>query len=317
MAKHTYRIRNWSEYNKALINRGSVTLWVDQALMQQWEYTNRPTKRGRPQQYTDTLIHCALTLKVMYKLTYRAVQGFMQSLLKLMHLDLSTPHYSLLCKRQSQCAINLPANPTKQPIHLVVDTTGLKIYGEGEWKCRKHGITKKRLWRKIHLAIDASTQNIMASEVTELGVQDCQGLLLILEKIHQPIGDCIGDGAYDRFSCYELAKQKRFHLIAPPQHNAKTSTERSVNKKKASIEAVQSRDDTIKRCRAVGRAQWKIETGYHRRSLAETAMARMKRLLGNSLSGRSINSQKIEVAIRCHIINKMTALGMPDSIALR
>lgn len=315
--KKSYRVRNWRKYNEALVNRGSITFWFDEKCISQWKSKKEKTGRGRPEKYSDLAIQTGLTLKALFKLTFRQTEGFIKSLLQLLKLELDTPDNSLLCKRQKTIVIDLPKKALEkgEKLHLAFDTSGLKVYGEGEWKVRQHGWVKHRLWRKLHLAVNTVNHQIEAFELTDLGVQDCEGVPLLLNQIKEPIDSGRGDGAYDRFSCYEEAEKKDFRLITPPQRNAKLSTERK-NKKKAQPDAIKKRDDEIKKIRELGRKEWKVQSGYHRRSLAETAMFRVKTLLGNRLSARILQNQKTEVAIWCQIVNKMTMLGMPNSFVV-
>lgn len=305
------RARNWREYNQALVNRGSLTFWFSEECLTQWVRQDRPKKPGRPEKYPDMTIECGLVLKSLFGLTFRSAEGFIQSLLKLLGLKLDTPDYSLLCKRQKNLSIKLPKKRqnSREKINILVDTTGLKVYGEGEWKVRQHGWIKHRLWRKLHLAINEKTGEIEALSLTDLGIQDCQGLPLLVEQIESEIDTTKGDGAYDRFSCYDLAEERKFKLISPPQRNAATSDERTENRKKGRPEAVKKRDENIQEIRLLGRKEWKEKTGYHRRSLAETAMFRVKTLLGNRLSSRKFENQQVEARIWCTILNKMTAMG--------
>jgi hypothetical protein len=318
MNKKLYRVRNWGEYNQSLVKRGSITFWFSEEALQQWKSTERSGKRGRPEKYSSVAIHCGLTLKVLLKLTFRATEGLIGSLLELLKWDLEVPDYSLLCKRQKELSLKLPrkARTNGEPLNIVVDTTGMKVYGEGEWKVRQHGTLKRRLWRKLHLAVNEKTHHIEAFELTDLGTQDCEGLPRLIEQVEGRVEQLTGDGAYDRFSCYEEAEQRGFHLITPAQRNAKTSVERPRNKKKASEGAVKKRDQVIRDIRELGRAEWKIQSRYHRRSIAETAMHRVKTLIGNRLTTRTFENQKVEMAIACQIINKMTTLGMPNSVAI-
>ena len=318
MPKLTYRVRNWKEYNQSLVQRGSVTFWLDEKTQEKWLEKERSTQRGRPKKYSDLAIICGLTLKAIFRLTFRATEGFIVDLLKLFKLDMPAPDYTLLCKRQKGLNVALPTKELKagENINIVVDSTGLKVFGEGEWKTRRHGYTKRRVWRKLHLAINSNTQAIEAFKLTDLGTQDCIGLAMLTAKIERPIGKAIADGAYDRFLCYEQAENKQFTLITPPQRNAVTSQERERNKKKASQNAVQKRDEVIKNVRNLGRKEWKVKVGYHRRSLAETGIYRIKTLLNNKLTSRKFINQQTEAAIWCRAINKITDLGMPKSVAI-
>lgn len=317
MDKKSYRVRNWKEYNEALVQRGSITFWFDDECIKQWKSNKTSGCRGRPEEYSDIAVQAGLTLKAVFKLTFRATEGLIKSLLKLLKLELKTPDYTLLCKRQKSIKIMLPKKvlQTGEKLHLAFDTSGLKVYGEGEWKVRQHGWIKHRLWRKFHLAINTMNHQIEAFELTDLGVQDCEGVPLLLNQIDAPIDSARGDGAYDRFSCYEEAEQKNFRLITPPQRKAKLSKERK-KKIKASADAIKKRDEEITKVRAQGRKNWKIQADYHRRSLAETAMFRVKTILGNRLSTRTLQHQKTEIGIWCRIINKMTLLGMPQTMTV-
>ena len=313
--KKSYRVRNWKEYNKALVERGSITLWISADVLEKWGQVKKTDKRGRPKEYADELITCALYLKGVYHLTFRGLEGFLGSVVSLLNLNFQVPDYSTIAKRRKTLNVTLlkEKKDEKENVHILVDSTGLKILGEGEWKVRQHGILKKRLWRKLHLAINQTTQMIEAVELTELGIQDCEGFSNLLNKIEGPIDTIIGDGAYDRFSCYEEITKRGGTGIFPPQHNAVTSEERTANKKKASAEAVAKRDNIIKLCRSLGRKEWKKQVGYHRRSLAETGMFRIKTILGDKLSSRKMENQVLESTLWCTILNQMTLKGMPKT----
>jgi len=265
-------------------------------------------------------IECGLTLKAVYKLTFRMTEGYIKSLIKILNIDVEIPDYSLLCKRQKTLKVFLSKSKVKpeEAIHILVDTTGLKVFGEGEWKTRQHGYTKRRQWRKLHLAINAKTQEIEAHELTELGVQDGDGLSLLMSAMDKAIDKITGDGAYDQYKNYQLAEDKEFQLITPPRKDAKLTKEctghSSQQKQTPQMRvALKTRDSYIERIRQIDRPEWKIEIGYHRRSLAETAMFRLKTILGNRLSTRKFENQKVEAAIWCNVINRMTQLGMPIS----
>ncbi len=317
MIKRSYRVPDWSKYNENLVKRGSITLWLDEEVIKEWYAAPISNRRGRPVKYSDKAIECMLTLRALFKLTFRMAEGFTKSVLKdLLKAEVEIPDYSLLCKRQKSLKVDLRRAYAGEGLHLVIDTTGLKVYGEGEWKVRQHGWVKHRLWRKLHLAVNGKSQAIEAYELTDLGVQDCEGLGLILEKLKAPIKKVIGDGSYDRFSCYEAGIKGGFKMLSPPQRNAKKSTERKKYNKKVDKKILEERDKVIDEVRSLGRKGWKIKEGYHQRSLAETAMHRMKGLLGNKLSTRIMEHQQLEVGIRCKILNKVTALGLSGAVAI-
>ncbi len=314
-----YRVRNWRDYNEALVKRGSITFWFDEEAIKAWQSGgDRSGKRGRPQKYPDGVIACSLTLRAIYKLPFRATEGFIRDLSKLLGLHADVPDYTLLCKRQKDLELpNLQSRLQRgEDVVILVDSTGLKVAGDGEWKVRQHGSDRRRTWKKLHIGVNSQTHEIEAVELTEPGIQDCQAFPEVIGKVKGKIKEVIGDGAYDRFSCYEVAEKRNCRLIAPPQHNARTSREKWDNRKKASPEAVKKRDETVLEVREKGSADWKAQTGYHRRSLAETAMFRVKTLLGNRLRSRKEHYQKTEVAVWCNALNKMLALGMPNTVAV-
>jgi hypothetical protein len=317
MSKKDYRVRNWKDYNEALVQRGSVTLWFSEESIKNWHEPKKENGRGRPQEYSELAIICGLTIKAVFKLAYRATEGFIRSLVGKLQLGIKVPDYTLLCKRQKDVKVVLPKKVTPgEALHIVCDSTGLKVFGEGEWKTRRHGPTKKRLWRKLHLAINSKTQMIEACELTELGVQDSEGFKSLLNSIKEPISVAIGDGSYDRFSCYEEMEKRGGKGIFPPQRNAVTSVERMDNKKKASQGAVEKRDGVINQVRLLGRKTWKQQSGYHRRSLAETGMFRVKTLLGRRLTCHTFKNQCVEAKIWCNVVNRMTLLGMPKTVVV-
>jgi hypothetical protein len=144
--KQNYRIRNWGEYNEALRRRGSLTVWFDEQVLQGWYESERSGRRGRSRTFSNVAIQCMLTLKVVYQLPLRATEGLLASLVKLMGIELAVPDYTTLSRRQQQLEVVIARRPRSGPLHMVVDSTGLKIFGEGEWKVRKHGYTKRRTW---------------------------------------------------------------------------------------------------------------------------------------------------------------------------
>jgi hypothetical protein len=303
--KAVYRIRNWKEYNDALVRRGSLTLWVDRDTLRAWRYQG-PTRRGAQFQFSDLAIECLLTLRAVYHLTLRATEGFARSLVELMHLDLSVPDYSTLCRRAATVRITLPKRATG-PLHLILDSTGLKVYGEGEWKVRQHGYSKRRTWLKLHLAIDPQTHEIQAAVVSEPGVTDAEAVPALLEQVEDPVAGVGADGAYDRRAVYAELDRRGARAVIPPRRDAKIRRHGNTAGPRL------ARDENLRRIRQVGRKAWKEESGYHRRSLGETAMSRMKTIFGDGVASRQEAQQATEVGIRCRALNLMTHQGMPQS----
>src|SRR5512144_2937945 len=202
------RIRNWREYNRALVNRGSLTIWVDQEALDAWNYRG-PAQWGGQYVYSDTAIQCVLMLRSVFHLPLRATQGMAHSVFELMGLALDVPHYSTLSRK------------AKGPLHLVLDSTGLKVYGEGEWKVRTHGHSKRRTWRKLHLAIDAETHEIQAVMVTEAKVDDAEMVGHLLKPVDREVASAAADGAYDQRKVYRVLEPRTARILIPPRKNAR------------------------------------------------------------------------------------------------
>ena len=308
--KHKYRIRNWHDYNTALVNRGRLTLWLDPEVLRDWRNQERTGKRGKPRVYSDQAIACVLRLREVYRLPLRATEGLLRSLLRLLNVEVPVPCYSTLSRRQAGLAVALEAPAPAGPLHLVVDGTGLKVFGDGEWKARQHGVSKRRVWRKVHLAVDQGTGYIRAAATTTNSVSDGQMLPGLLGQVEQAICQVSADGGYDRRTCYEAIAGRGARAAIPPRRGARIW--QHGNSKQERL----ARDENLRRIRAVGRARWKQESGYHRRSLAETAMFRLKTIFGASLRARSEDAQNTETMLRLNALNQMTALGMPDAYLL-
>jgi IS5 family transposase len=303
--KPIYRIRNWKQYNDALVRRGSITLWVDPATLEAWHHQG-PARRGAQFRYSDTAIECVLTLRSVYHLPLRATEGFARSIFGLMGLDLDVPDYTTLCRRAKTLQITLPKK-ADGPLHLVIDSTGLKVYGEGEWKVRQHGYSRRRTWIKLHLAIDPGSHEIRAAMVSEPGVTDAEAVPDLLGQEQGPVEAVEADGAYDRQEVYDELQRRGARAVIPPRRDAKIR--RHGNRAGPRL----ARDENLRRIRKIGRAAWKEESGYHRRSLGETAMFRMKTIFGSGVASRKPEQQAKEVGIRCRALNIMTHQGMPVS----
>jgi hypothetical protein len=223
-----------------------------------------------------------------------------------MQVTLEIPDYTSLAKRAAKLEISLDVTTRKGSIDIVVDSTGLKVFGEGEWKTRKHGVSKRRTWRKLHLAVNANTQEIEAEVLTENSGHDGDHVEELLEPIRSPIDSFTGDGAYDQWKVYTGLEQREIKPIIPPRRSAKIKQHGNLDQPPL------PRDEALRAIRLVGRKQWKIDAGYHRRSLSETAMFRMKCCFGGNLKNRELLNQRAEARIRCKILNRFTHLGLPQ-----
>ena len=300
-------ILNWPEYNRALVKRGQLTLWFDTEAVAAWRHPGPFEGRGRPKVYADAAIQCALVLNSVFHLNLRTTQGFLQSIVALMALDLPVPNYSTVSRRQSAVDVRLSVRPTDRPRHVVIDSTGLKIYGAGEWHIRKHRTLRRRTWRKLHLGVDETTKEIVAMDLTASNVHDARRLSSLLSKTPGSIGQVSADRAYDTGSCYEAVLQHDAIVTILPRRNARCSRDSHPPPWRA------MRDTHLRRIRTQGRYEWRKSSGCTRQSVAENAVSRYKAILGVSLSARTVKNQKVEAAIKCAVLNRMAELGMPRS----
>jgi IS5 family transposase len=305
--KRQYRLRNWSQYNKALVERGSLTLWVSDDLIEQWHNQQRTGRRGKPSTYSATAILCMATLSEVYRLPLRATQGLMRSLIRLLGVELSVPCYTTLCRRRRSLEVALPRLRKSEPLHVVVDSTGVKVYGEGEWKVRQHGYSRRRTWRKLHLGVDEATHEFVAVVVTTNDFKDSQLLEDLLEQVEGELSQVSADGAYDSRNCYDAIRGREARAAIPPQKRARIWQHGNTKAER------HSRDENLRAIRRKGRREWKRESNYHRRSLAETAVFRVKMIFGERVGARSFDGQASQLLVRCAALNRMTHLGMPDS----
>ena len=305
-----YRVTNWRDYNRALVNRGRITFWFDEAAVASWRAAKHSPKRGTPKTYSDTAIECALVLKAVFHLSLRSTQGFLSSVVELMELALPIPDYSTLCRRQRNLVSPLAAGNVHKARHVVIDSTGLKVYGDGEWRRRKHGTQARKSWRKLHLGVDDVTKEVVAVDVTQSNVHDSLALPGLLNGVAGAIGQVTGDGAYDTMACYQSVIERGAVAAFPPRRSARYAPHGDDGP------AASMRNTTIRRVRTWGRYAWRDGSGATRQAIAENAMPRFKALFGDELSARCFDNQRAEGVIKCVALNRMTALGMPKTIRI-
>lgn len=300
--------RNWSEYNAGLKLRGSLTFWLDTAVLQAWYNPKLSGKRGASNDYSDLAIATFVTLKSVYHQAGRQTQGFLASLFELMDIELEVPDHSTVSRRMSKLQIALPVVPKSQAVHVVVDSTGVKVYGEGEWKTRQHGISKRRTWRKLHLGVDETTGEIIAAVVTTNDFHDGEVLGDLLEQIHTEIEQVTTDGAYDHSHCYDEIAERHAKAVIPPRTDAVIWQHGNCNA------PPHQRDENLRYIRKHGRKKWKRDSNYHRRSLAETVMFRLKAIFGGKVRSRTFDNQAVELLLQCAALNRMIQIAKPDSV---
>ena len=309
-----YRIKNWPKYNRSLIQRGSINFWFSEDSIRKWGNTKHTGEKGRPAEYSDDAILCSLLIRTVYHLPLRSTEGLLLSLVSLLGLTLKIPSYTQICRRAKHLGKTLKKLSSRRPYDIVFDSTGLKVYGEGEWKVKQHGASKRRTWRKLHLRMDPDSKEIIVSEITtnSTGSGDGQIGKKLLKKTPKSVKRIFGDGAYDGTEFRQEIEKNGAEPIIPPPRDAVVHPE-------TTDRAIQKRNEAVREIHGLGsddqaRRIWKILKGYHRRSLAETTMYRIKQLTGGNMRSREWERQQVEGFIKCLVINKMTTLGMPDSI---
>jgi hypothetical protein len=310
--KMKFKVTNWAEYDAGLRRRGSLTLWVTDEAMANWRAAPRLTAGGQPC-YSDLAIETGLMLRLAFHLPLRQTEGLMASVFELMGVSLATPDHSTLSRRaMTMASISKGCRLPDGPVHLLIDSTGLKVYGTGEWLQEKHGLRARRTWRKLHLAVDAQTGMVMASTLTENDMGDPSQVAPLLDQVDAEIGSVTADGAYD--GAYDgaptydtiAARTGDIPVIIPPHVTAVLS---------ATFDHHPSqRDQHIAVMAARGRLGWQEETGYGQRSLVETAMGRYKAIIGPGLRARSLPGQRAEAAVGVAVLNRMLHAGRPNSV---
>jgi hypothetical protein len=306
--KKKYKVRNWHDYNESLKQRGALDVWIEESVIENW-YAEPNGKQGAQPIYTDLAIQITLQFGKVFGQRLRQNVGLVNSVFRLMKIDLDVPDFSTLSRRGETIKVKLPKD-NKVRVILIEDSSGLKVYGEGEWKVRKHGWSKHRAWRKMHLIITPDGE-IREAELTENNVSDDKVAAELLDQEEAEIESFAGDGAFDTRKIYDKCLEKGIkNILIPPQKNAKIWQRGNCNA------PPHPRDENLRQIRKTSRRKWKEDVGYHIRSLSETAMFRFKTIFGDRLDARNFNQQRNEFLIKASILNKMMKLGMPDSYAV-
>ena len=299
-----YRTTNWPEYNAALRRRGSLLIWLDREM----EWLASPSGRlGRSETYSDAAIQFCLSIEVLFGLALRQTIGMVASLLRMAGVDWPVPDYSTLCRRQSSVTIQVPYRRADGHLNLLVDSTGVKVRGDGEWQVRKHGPGRRRQWRKVHLAMDTATGDIRAVEFTSSREGDSPVLPDLLAQIpaEQPIGTITADGAYDTRTCHSAIADRGAAAVIPIRKNGRPWKE--------DCPAARARNESLRASGYFGRAFWKRLTGYHARSRVEAQMRRLK-AFGERIASRDPDRQAAEIHTRIALMNHFSALGRAEIV---
>jgi hypothetical protein len=312
IAKMKFRVTNWPDYEAGLRRRGSLTLWVTPEALAGWGAPRRRTRGGQPR-YSDLAIETALTLGCVFGMRLRQTEGLMGSIFDLMGVEIPVPDHTTLSRRAQKGAPSAQRQPQSipdGPLHVLVDSTGLKIYGAGQWLEDKHGARSRRNWCKLHLAVDADGGEIIAHGPTDQDTDDLSQVEPLLNQIDGEIGQFTADGAYDGKPTYGkvLRHSGLARVVIPPRATAVESGDTGPPGQRDSHVAAIAKD---------GRLTWQAATGYGKRALIETAIGRYKALIGRRLRARSFPAQQTEVAIGCIVLNRMLACGRPESVRCR
>ena len=310
IGKMKFKVTNWAEYEAGLRRRGSLTLWITQEALVGWAAPRRKT-RGGQRLYSDLAIETTMMLGMVFGLWLRQSEGLLSSVLDMMGLDLPVPDHTTLSRRARTWKTSSGSNDRQQvtdgPIHVLVDSTGLKVYGAGQWLEEKHGTKSRRGWRKVHLAVDADSDEIIAHSLTGQETGDTSQPKPLLDQIDDEIGQFTADGAYDGYPTYDavLRHSAGAKVVIPPRSNAV---------EQPNAQASCQRDDHIASMQIDGRLKWQASAGYGKRALVETTMGRYKGVIGQRLRARSFLAQQTEAAIGVAILNRMLACGRPKSV---
>ena len=292
-----YVKRNWSKYNRNLVNRGRVTFWIKEETLSSW--LTKSGRKGRPS-FSTSVIQAGLIIKSVYNLPLRSLQGFLESLLLVLKVSLKSPHYSLFCKRAKEAASCLPKLSNRKPLELAIDSSGLKIRGEGEWKVKIHGSEQRRGWIKLHVGVDPKTQELIAIKVTDEQTADSAVLPDLINNAPKSLRKVYADGAYDRKNCRTILNDLGIEECIPPRKDGKIKEE----------SGLKSRNDALKIIKGLGSDDismclWKKLSNYHRRSLVETVFSRFKSIFGDRLNAKKFTNLEAEINFKCYVLNQM------------
>ncbi|MFN8576605.1 MAG: IS5 family transposase [Candidatus Sericytochromatia bacterium] len=298
MKKSRYIITNWSEYNKSLKNRGRFNFWFTEDIEKYWYDATGESY------YSDIAIEFCLTIMSIYHLKLRSVQGFLESIFKISKIYLEVPDYSTICRRRQKLNCNLGKVSSSDNIHVAVDSTGIKIYGECEWKVKMHDFSKRRTWRKLHIGVNESTGEILSTKVTSSSIVDSAMFEEVLSDIKSSIRCVSADKGYDKRKCYDILIEKGIKPIIDIVDNA---VYWSIN---------HPRNENLYFIKTYDKETWKQNSEYHRRSISENVFFRYKTIFGESLKSRKFESQTNDIIIRCKMLNKMFQNCKPISVKI-
>jgi hypothetical protein len=287
--------RNWKHYNNQLVNRGKINFWVSSQVLRCWK-ASKKKKNGHPLVYSDELIKTMTYIRFKFHLSLRETEGFFSSLVLLLQFVVQIPCYTQLCRRMKHLGLSGELLSKKNVTDIVLDTTGLKIFGEGEWRAEKYG--GRKAWKKLHLALDAESGKLVLAEVTDEHMHDTTYLENALKRANGREGKVLIDGIADSRRCYEIAAKHNKVLLTPPKTGAVIRKEKGYERRNEAIKVIRGLGNDL-----LAKSIWAKLVGYNRRAIAESMMARWKRLYGSNLKSRCRQRQKVEVHLKSMMIN--------------
>jgi hypothetical protein len=306
--KQRRKVTNWPAYDASLRQRGSLTVWFTDEAIAAWRAEPRTTRGGQPW-YSELAILTALTLRAVFRLALRQTEGLIGSLMRLLGLDLPIPDHTTLSRRAETLEVPRPRSGP-EPVHLLVDSTGLKLCGAGEWLIEKHGTRRRRSWRKMHIGVDADTGRIVASELTPHDGDDGSQVGPLLDQVAGPVASFTGDGAYDQEGVYASVSERHPEaaVIVPPRATAVPSATAET--------APTQRDRHLELIAEKGRMAWQKASGYTKRARAEATIGRWKRVIGDGLRSHTEERRATEMDIAVVALNRMLELGRPNYVRI-
>ncbi|MGI4793083.1 MAG: IS5 family transposase [Janthinobacterium lividum] len=304
--RQRHRVTNPAAYDAALRQRGSLAVWFSDAAIAAWKAEPRTTRGVQPR-YSALAITTALMLRTMFRLALRQTEGLIGSVLALLGLDVAVPDHSTLSRRAETLEVALLPRPGSAPVHLLVDSTGLKLCGSGEWLLEKHKTRTRRSWRKLHIGVDADTGRIVAATLTTSDVDDASQLGALLDQAG-PLASFTADGAYDQDGVQGEVTRRSLNaaVVVPPRSNAVPSDTAET--------APTQRDRHLQTITEHGRRRWQKASGYHWRALVAADISRFKRVIRDGLRSRADRRRGTEVALTVDVLNQMLELGRPDYV---
>ncbi len=308
--KRSYNKRDWKVYDQSLVNRGNLTIWFSEDAVSNWNMGKQLfPKRGRPKTYSDLAIQTCHTLRLLQKQALRQTQGLVSSIIGLLGLNLSVPDHTTLSRRLQNLVIPKKPSSSNNSTIVIVDSSGLKVTGEKEWMNYKHGTRQRKVWRKLHIAIDEQGE-IVAHELTTHTTADSSVVEGLLKQIGTPIDTLMGDGGYDQLATYEAVKN---HASCQKQDTPKIIIPPNTGFQAIQGDGPEQRKENQNIIDQQGRQKWQSQTNYGIRSRVENTFSRFKTIIGNKLKSLNPKAQKNEAHIAILILNKMHKMGMPKS----